>query len=628
MTGRKSILVVHNVENIRSARRSTMDYIYAFERYAPDNDYVYHRIQLPVTAVLRETDWDAVIFDSTSLGVVTIRPRERFHRLREEWAFLRSHPAVKIAFPQDDASHSALYDYWLHWMRTDVVFTVRPEKVERLYPLTSKSATFVPTVAGFLDDKSLHELAARARPWHERGLVMGQRVTRYPAWGGRFARRKSDIVLRIGEECARRGLPVDISTDTKDVLHGDEWFDFLGNCRFVAGAEGGHGLCDPYGAIQDAVNDYVARHPDAEFEEIEQACFEGLDGQELFPGFAPRVLEAALMGCGQLMLEGHYRGFIRPGEHYIEVRDDYANLDDVFAQMSNPDHVAGMIANCTRDLVLNPAFRFSTLVADLFGWIETRQRTDKRRQSTDSHASRIRRRHFDELRDALAVVGVERERLYEPYLTPWVIRELSGQIRNEDEARELGIDLSDPEQPANTSARLAVAAAAFDHACTLIGSLPSDPDSVPQLLSALRSGIGRDLVYAAGQIRDVCGTSGAPGDIKTLVCLLLDNNSPPAEQVLDRPEHPVQSLLGIDAELLMELLRLSSDAPPDAATIARKLSWPSNWQEALAVLGDTDLGDAHPNGRYVADVLRLLAADGLPANVIRLLARYASGRTQ
>ena len=366
----KTVLVVHNVENLARARRSTLDHIYCFERYAPQHRYVYHRALLPITETLRTTAWDAVIFESTALGIVTIRPRNRFQHLREAWGFLRDIPAVKLAFPQDDATHSAYLDHFCAYVGADAVFSVRPERKEQLYPRTSATAEFVSTVAGYIDDQSLDEISGLAQPFSERRWDVGQRVTMYPAWGGRFARRKGDAALRMKQACRERSLPENISTDPRDVFVGDDWYRFLGDCRFVIGAEGGHGIWDPYGAVQDEVNDYVARHPQASFEEVEKACFLGLDGRESFPGFAPRVLEAAQMGCGQVLLEGAYRGFVRPGEHYIELKEDYSNLSDVFAQMADGDRVQEMIAATRRDLIENPFFRYSTLVERCFEMVD------------------------------------------------------------------------------------------------------------------------------------------------------------------------------------------------------------------------------------------------------------------
>lgn len=399
-----NVLVLHNIEDLSRARRSTLDHIYCFERYAPEHNYLYHRIMNPVTDALRTAEWDLVIFESTSLGIVTLRPRQNFQHLREAWTFLRKSSALKIAFPQDDATHSAFLDYFFFWLGIDIVFSVRPERREQLYPLSSKSAEFVATVAGYIDDRSLDELTQLARPWSEREWVVGQRVTMYPAWGGRFARRKSMIAVRFHDECVKRGLRENVSTESGEVFLGDDWYRFLGDCQFVVGAEGGHGLWDPHGVIQDEVNDYVSRFPDASFEEVEDNCFYGLDGRDSFPGFPPRILEAAMMGCGQILLEGKYRGFIEPGKHYLEVRDDYSNLDEIFIAMQDKDRVAAMIRDTWSALVENPAFRYSTLVNRVFELPVSEKRSSKFRLPfglSNLPFRLLRSRHNDQLASLL-----------------------------------------------------------------------------------------------------------------------------------------------------------------------------------------------------------------------------------
>ena len=433
MTGGLKILIVHNCEDLTSARRSTLDYIRCFERHAPDNGYLYHRIMLPVTPTMIATHWDAIIFDSTALGIVSIRPRYRFHRIIERWRFARESAAVKIVFPQDDASHGALLDYWFNWMQVDAVFTVRPEKKEFIYPFTTKRADFISTVSGFIEDDTISAMTALAKPFADRQWTVGQRATMYPAWGGRFAQRKGLAAVHMKEACAARRVLANISTEDRDVLLGDDWYRFLGDCRFVVGAEGGHGMWDAYGVIQDAVNDYAGRHPNAPFEEIEENCFDGLDGMQLFPGFAPRVLEAALLGCGQVLMEGEYRGFVRPHVHYIPLKIDFSNMDDVFSAMANIDEVQAMIAATRRDLVESTAFRYSNLVATVMEYISARlaKKAAPVKVTTglpDPSLRDLERLHLRELYAAMVVQGIDEEKLYEPYLSQWVRRELRPQV--------------------------------------------------------------------------------------------------------------------------------------------------------------------------------------------------------
>src|SRR5262249_59269134 len=107
---RMNVLVFHNLEKLAQSRANAIDWLFCFERYAEHHNYLYHNLALPITDALRKFPFDAVIFDSTSLGVVTFRPRSAFCELRQRLAFVADLPAVKLAFPQDDYNHSDILD--------------------------------------------------------------------------------------------------------------------------------------------------------------------------------------------------------------------------------------------------------------------------------------------------------------------------------------------------------------------------------------------------------------------------------------------------------------------------------------------------------------------------------------
>ncbi|GAM97934.1 hypothetical protein U91I_01564 [alpha proteobacterium U9-1i] len=356
-----NILVLHNIEDFRRARRSTLDYMFAFQRYEPDHSYHCCRIQEPPPRAIRDAHWDAVILESTALGICTIRPRSLFHEIKNAWSFLANERIVKAVFPQDDANCGGLMDDWFAEWGVQFVFSVRTEHKDVLYPKSSRVAEFLPCLSGYIDDRSLPQIQAFAKPWRERTRLIGQRVTMYPARGGRQGRMKGLIAERVKEAAIARGLAADISTDRKDTLWGDDWYAFLGDCKFALGSEGGLSLNDPYGEISDCIDSFVADHPAAPFEDVEAACFPGLDGQVVFSGFSPRVLEAAVCGASQVLVEGRYLGLLEPGTHYLELKADCSNLGAVFAAMGDETAAQARVAACNDILVDNPDLRYSAL---------------------------------------------------------------------------------------------------------------------------------------------------------------------------------------------------------------------------------------------------------------------------
>ncbi len=391
---RLNILIVHNLAQFQSARRSSSDYVLALPRHAPQHNYLVHRIALPVSKVLQSVAWDAVLFDSTSLGICTYRPRDLFVAERDRWSFLAHRDAVKLVFPQDDANHGGLMDDWFSSMGVDGLFTVRPEFVDLVYPKTKLCASVHRVYSGYLEDAYIDEVGRFARPFHERTITVGQRVTMYPARGGRQGRLKGMAAETVREAALRRGLKVDISTKPEDTLLGSAWYRFLGNCKFTIGAEGGLSVWDPYGKVYDAIEAYVEDYPTAAFEEIENACFPGLDGRHVFSGFSPRILEAACMGCSQILVRGGYLGVLEPGVHYLLLERDFSNVEDVLDALTDEVAARVRIAACRVALVDNPEFRFSSLVRQVLDFIRSERAGREHVEIDAGRFEALRREHW------------------------------------------------------------------------------------------------------------------------------------------------------------------------------------------------------------------------------------------
>jgi hypothetical protein len=148
---------------------------------------------------------------------------------------------------------------------------------------------------------------------------------------------KTQLAEIFERESAARGIKADISTRAEDTLHGDAWYEFLLRCKYTIGVEGGASILDSDGSVRERTDRYAAQHPGAEFEDVEAACFPGLDGSLGLFAISPRHLEACATRTCQVLIEGNYNGVLTPGKHYIELRRDFSNLDDIFVQLKNDD---------------------------------------------------------------------------------------------------------------------------------------------------------------------------------------------------------------------------------------------------------------------------------------------------
>ncbi len=361
-----NILILHALKSDQSSRRkAAVDRARCFERYAPDHRFFYHDISDPVTDVLRDARFHAVVFDTSAASFRVMPKRYRFAALKDRYSFIAGWDAVKVAFPQDEYDCSALLDDWLADYGFDVVYSAVWDHRAVLYPRMSRQGRILPALTGYVNDEDIEELASFARPFDDRGIDIGYRARFLPARFGRHGQIKGLLAERMQAAVEGSDLVTDISTDGDRVFLGDDWLRFLGDCRFCLGAESGSSVWDPRGAITDRTNKYLKQNPDAGFEEVEAACFPGEDGRRVFSAVSPRVFEAATVRCGQILVEGTYLEEMEPWVHYLPIDEQCETAPEILDKMRDREAMRRMIDACYDAIVATPRYRYSTHVAEV-----------------------------------------------------------------------------------------------------------------------------------------------------------------------------------------------------------------------------------------------------------------------
>ena len=365
-----NILVLHGLgeDFLERARGTSIIHLLSFQRHRGEHNYYLQDVQKAVSRALRDFPFDVVLIDGTFLCWRWVRPRFLLDQLRDSYAWLGSHPAVKIAFPQDDYDQSRILVAWLSELRVDYVYSVCREHHEVLYPLMSARPDSIGTaLTGYVDDVIADRMQAMGRPpIASRPIDVGYRARDLPAYFGSFGRLKAEIGRIFSERASGSALNLDISCDSNDALIGERWTDFLLDSKCSLGCSSGSSVLDEFGDIRDAVETYVAAHPTATFEEIEAHAFPGLDNRYLFDAVSPRLFEAAVFGSCQILLEGAYLPGIHAGEHYVELKRDFSNLHDVLGVVRDPRAAQTIADACFEALIVPTRYRYSQRVAEVF----------------------------------------------------------------------------------------------------------------------------------------------------------------------------------------------------------------------------------------------------------------------
>jgi hypothetical protein len=346
-------------------RQTTFEFNLSFGRYAPEDCKVtYHNIRDPHLPDQLEAGFDSLFLTYDLLGLRT--------STQWEWAvsrigLIRSNCDQLVAFPQDDYTANIVLDNSLFELQTDVIYSPIETGLEILYPKMSKNSIIRHALTGYVDEiRSIKYLAK----WElgfgpEREIDIGTRVRSLPPWIGRKGMEKGALAHSVNSLSETSDLILDVSTKTTDVFFGNDWHDFLLKSKATIGQKGGASLCDPDGSIAIAVQKYLAEHPNASFEMVEESCFPGLDGLADMSAISPRLFDAAMTGTIQILIEDDYLGLFEPWVHYIPTDSNLSNFEEITLFLRNPKKVFEM-ANAAADILIrSDRFTYRSFVASV-----------------------------------------------------------------------------------------------------------------------------------------------------------------------------------------------------------------------------------------------------------------------
>lgn len=365
------ILVIYDWV-FKSSRSSISEYLRSFKRYSGEECY-YLNAAYGIPGYISRINFDLIIYHCTFFD-----PNIRFNesgrlKILQKYKLLKELRGYKVAIPQDDYRFSDKMNEFFQDFDVKAIFTPVPESEwQKIYPRERSGLEYYFTVfTGYIDKFTSEKLARLNRDHRSRTIDVGYRGSSPPYWLGRAGLMKWQLTEKFLHAPVKHNLKLDLSNDAKDVFYGDDWYKFLSNCRVVLGCEGGATLHDPDGSIKKKVDYYVNQHPGATFEEVEQACFPGLDGNIKLLVLTPRVFDACMTRTCQVLVEGEYGGILKPGVHYIEIKKDWSNIADVIKQIEDVELCERMADNAYRDIAESGLYTYQNFIQFILNHVRT-----------------------------------------------------------------------------------------------------------------------------------------------------------------------------------------------------------------------------------------------------------------
>jgi hypothetical protein len=326
------------------------------------DDLLYHNALEGCPRALGRWRPDAVVLHTTFL---CLRWFEDFDAHRTRFAWIAGLDVPKLALPQDEYDHSEVLEDWLRELgATHVYSNFDAARRAPLYPALSGRAEFREALTGYVEETAAGALRTRVRPLDERPYDVVYRATQLPYWFGSHGQLKHELGSAVAERAGAHGLSTDISTRPEDVILGSGWWDFLGSGRVVIGCESGSSVLDRRGELQAQIRRLLALEPELTFEEVSRRLPEGWDSWSFF-AVSPRHLEAVLTKTAQVLVEGSYNGVLEPERHYIPLRRDLADLDEVLERIRDVPKLERLAEQAYEDIVLSGRYGYSAFAERL-----------------------------------------------------------------------------------------------------------------------------------------------------------------------------------------------------------------------------------------------------------------------
>lgn len=280
---------------------------------------------------------------------------------------LRRYQGYKVAWLQDEYDHTNSAIMWMKNINFDLILTCVPEPyIKNVYPVHQLNNTqFISILTGYVTER-LQNQSSHIIPLSERKHHIAYRGRCLPYWYGSLGFEKYNIGKQMKLICEKKNIPHDIEVDDAKRIYGDDWYAFLANARVTIGTESGSHIFDFDESISRHVKSVLAENPNISFDEIyAQYLYQFETDKIKMNQVSPKIFEAIALKVGLVLFEGDYSGVVEPHVHYIPLKKDFSNIDEVLQKIDDLDYLENMTDRAYQDIILTKQYDNRRFIAFL-----------------------------------------------------------------------------------------------------------------------------------------------------------------------------------------------------------------------------------------------------------------------
>lgn len=364
MIGKVLILYYHNLGY--PLRNTNYDMLYCFRKFS-DKYCFYVNVAFGIPKYLKDINFDLIIFHDLLLCKRDLPIR--IYKFYKKSKILENIIGYKIALVQDEFKQVNILNEFLNKFKIQHIFSLAPKSEwEKIYyNINFNNVKIDSFLTGYINESIIQKCNILSIKTENRFIDIGYRANyskRYSLGSIGFLKYKiADVFKQIAPQ---NYLKVDISTDIKDTKLGDEWLKFLLNCKYTLGVESGASIIDYDGSVELKVANYLKEKPQATFNEVKEKILKNLDGNFNYSVIGPRHFEACITKTCQILIEGEYSGVLKPFIHYLPIKKDFSNIDEIINIIKEDKIRKIIILQAYNDIVLSGKYTYKFFVEYIF----------------------------------------------------------------------------------------------------------------------------------------------------------------------------------------------------------------------------------------------------------------------
>jgi hypothetical protein len=315
--------------------------------------------EMGMPSTLRKLDFKIIVLHYSIFGSHPYMLDKDFYNFLQS-----SQKSWKIAFFQDEYYRCEERFKFINEFNINCIYTlIEPPYFKDFYLKYTNTTRIYYTIPSYVSDDLVQIGKQLSKEEKEKSIDIGYRGRKLPwFYTGKGSQEKAEIAIKFAELAKPLRLKTDISTEENERIYGNAWYEFIASCRAVLGVEAGVSIMDIDGEVRRECEKLIQQNPDITFQEVYNSVLYQWENNIPYRTIGPRHFEAASLKTCQILFEGNYSSIMKPMVHYIPLKKDFSNFDEVIAIFTNQDMRSTLVNNAYNDMILSGKYTYKEFV--------------------------------------------------------------------------------------------------------------------------------------------------------------------------------------------------------------------------------------------------------------------------